>query len=233
MSRKFSFNVLIISVVVGLPTTLSSNQVFAQIRQTGAVHDHSHDSHAGHDHDEGAEHVHSGESLAFFLPEWKSMHFDDPNVAAQHAETVQKLGCEVKQDNHAGHIDVSYRCAAWRSLDIASHELADQWGQWLASSGFDVSHSHTDPVFAEGPEAVGFRMLEWKNLHGNGSPEETQFIEQLKRVGCEVRIDQHKDHSGFYFRAPTWRDIHLADHATAEQWVAWLKQNGFETKHSD
>ena len=69
-------------------------------------------SHAGHDHDghDHGDHDHSGESLAFQLTDWKSMHFDDANKAAQHAATIKKLGCEVKQGGHAGHIDVTYRC---------------------------------------------------------------------------------------------------------------------------
>jgi hypothetical protein len=205
---------------------INANYVAGQ--QHVRAQDEANHQHDGHDH---GEHIHSTESLAFHLPEWKSMHFDDRQKAAQHAEAIEKLGCEVKQENHAGHIDVSYRCVSWRSMEVASHELAEQWNQWLASSGFDVSHGHTDPVFAKGDEVVKFRLVAWKSLHGSGAPEEAQFVEQLKKMGCEVRVEEHKDHSDVHFRAPTWRDIHLADHASAEQWIAWLQQNGFETDH--
>ena len=175
------------------------------------------------------DHSQSVETLAFHLPTWKSMHFDDSQKATQHAETIKKLGCEVKKENHGGHIDVTFRCAEWKTINVADHVLADQWSGWLASSGFDVSHGHTDPAFAKGAEVVKFRQVKWKNLHGTGSTEETQFIEQLKKMGCEVRIEQHNCHSDISFRAPTWRNIHLHDHAAAEQWTAWLQKNGFET----
>ncbi|TWU39857.1 hypothetical protein Q31b_31720 [Novipirellula aureliae] len=199
----------------------------------GQAHDHDHadGDHAGHDHDEHGDHDHGGESLAYYLPEWKAMHFDDANKAAQHAATVKKMGCEVKQGSHAGHSDVSYRCAQWKTLAVKDHKMAEQWSGWLKASGFDVSHAHADPTFAEGPEAVEFRMVKWKQLHGNGSAEEAQMLDQLKKIGVEVVVENHGNHSDIRFRAPTWRDIHVADHNTADQWMGWLKQNGFETQH--
>jgi hypothetical protein len=62
---------------------------------------------------------------------------------------------------------------------------------------------------------------------------EKQFVETLKKLGVEVRIDQHDGHSDIAFRAPTWRDVHLADHAAADQLMGWLKQQGFETQHEE
>ncbi len=205
-------------MVAGTVATIGKNA-------SAQAHDHAHEGHAHGDH------AHSGETLAFQLPEWKTMHFDDAQKAAQHAETVKKLGCEMKQGSHAGHIDLSYRCANWKTLEVADHKLADQWSSWLAASGFDVSHSHIDPAFGAGPEAVEFRLVAWKQIHGNGSPEEAQLVDQLKRIGCDVVVEKHQGHSDIRFRAPTWRDIHLADHAAAGQWTNWLKQNGFEARH--
>ncbi len=191
----------------------------------GQSHDHSH---TGHSH---GEHSHESEFLAFQLVDWKTMHFDDSNKAMQHGEAVKKLGCEVKQGSHAGHIDLSYRCRDWKTLKVADHKQADQWAQWLSASGFDVSHSHTNPVFSKGPEAVSFRLVAWKQIHGNGSEKDATLAQQLKEIGCDVVIEKHQGHSDIRFRAPTWRDIHLADHSAAEQWMNWLKQNGFEAKH--
>lgn len=216
---------------------LTAAAVFALVVPSGMAigqeHSDSHDhgSHAGHDHAAHGEHNHSGELLAFQLPAWNSMHFDDANQAAQHAATVKKLGCEVKQDNHAGHIDVTYRCANWKSMQVKNHQLAEQWSKWLAASGFDVSHGHTDPAYTTGAEAVEFRLVAWREVHGDGSPNETAFIDQLRRLGVDVRIDEHNGHSDIKFRAPTWREVHLASHNDADNLMAWLKQNGFEVRH--
>ncbi len=193
-------------------------------------HDHAGHDHDGHDH---GDHSHSGETLAFYLPEWKSMHFDDAGKATQHAAIAKKLGCEVKQASHAGHSDVTYRAAQWREMSVKDHTMAEQWSGWLKNAGFDVSHSHADSSYAKGPEVVEFRMVQWKQIHGDGSGKEKQMIDTLKKLGTEVRVDQHAGHSDVKFRAPTWRDVHVADHATADQLTGWLKQNGFEAQHED
>ncbi len=193
-------------------------------------HDHSND---GHNHATASvvSHEHSKETLAFRLADWKQFHFDDPAKAQQHLETVNKLGCEAKQDSHSGHIDVTYRCTEWKTIDVANHDLAHQWQGWLEAAGFDVSHGHVDAKFVQGTEAVKFRMVEWKSLHGNGTPDEQKFIDTLKGVGCDVRVAEHDGHSDIRFRAPIWCDILVADHATANQWMEWFKANGFETRH--
>ncbi len=218
--------------------SLSDDRTFAQ--GTGqTAHDHSGHGHADHGHSEHehadhghSDHGHAGEGLAFYLPEWNSMHFDDANKAAQHAATLKQLGCEVKQGSHAGHIDVTFRAAMWKELKVKDHNMAQQWATWLSQSGFDVSHSHADPAYFSGPEAVEFRMLNWKKTHGNGAANEQQFVTALRQIGCEVRLNSHDGHSDIAYRAPTWRAVHLADPMAAEQLIGWLNQNGFETHHS-
>jgi hypothetical protein len=193
--------------------------------QQQARHDH-----AGHNH---ANHSHSGETLAYRLPQWKELHFDDAQKAQQHMQAVQKLGCDARQGAHAGHIDVTYRCPEWKSIDVVNHELAHQWEGWLKGAGFDVSHGHIDPKFTQGPEAVEFRLAEWKVVHGGQRPEEvTKTISTLRSIGCEVSEEQHAGHSDVKYRSPVWQDIHVPDHQSAQQWQSWLAAQGFETSHA-
>jgi hypothetical protein len=203
--------------------SMTSGQLMAQ-----KTHDHSR---AGHDHADHGDHDHGGEVIGYQLKDWKESHFDDAKKAEQHFQAVQKLGCEVKKDKHDGHIDVRYRCPEWKQMNVNNHQLADQWQGWLMAAGFDVSHGHTDPAFTSGPEVIEFRLVEWKNIHGNGSPQEAALIATLKKMGCDVKQDQHNGHSDISYRSPVWRDLHFADHKAVEQWESWLKSNGFETKH--
>ena len=53
----------------------------AGVQAFGQAHDHSHEGGADH-----GDHDHSGETLAFQLPQWKEMHFDDANKANQDRE---------------------------------------------------------------------------------------------------------------------------------------------------
>lgn len=188
--------------------------------QADAAHDHASHDHAGHSH--------GTETVAFALANWKTMHFEDAGKATQHADMIKKLGCEIKQDSHAGHIDLTFRCPQWRTMEVADHKLADQWIGWLKGSGFDVSHGHVDPSFSQGNEVVEFRLVNWKAVHGKGGTQDKQLIDTLTKIGCEVSVSQHSGHSDIRFRAPSWRDVHLSDHAKADQLSTWLKQTGFE-----
>lgn len=217
-----SMSVVALCMTTNIALAQTQAQPASQTKQVRPGHE-GHD-HAGHDH----EHAHGKETIAFQLPQWKTMHFDDAAKAKQHADMVKKLGCEVKQGQHAGHIDLTYRCVQWKSMAVETHQLADQWSGWLKGSGFDVSHAHPDPAYAEGKETVEFRLVSWKSIHGNGAADDQKFVDLLSKLGCEVVESAHAGHSDIKFRAPIWRDIHVADHKTADELGAWLKKNGFE-----
>ncbi|MCA9067605.1 MAG: hypothetical protein KDA84_01695 [Planctomycetaceae bacterium] len=82
------------------------------------------------------------EVVAYRLTNWKTVHFDDAKRADTHAQTIKRLGCEVKTGDHGGHIDVSYRCTEWREISLDSHSQAHRWEDWLKASGFETRHSH-------------------------------------------------------------------------------------------
>lgn len=225
--KKVVFSIMVGSASVAIcavTTNTASAQVQAQPASRAQQVQPAH-SHEGHSHDD---HDHGKETVAFQLAQWKTMHFDDAAKAKQHTDMVKKLGCEVKQGQHDGHIDLSYRCTEWKSMTVATHALAEQWTGWLKGSGFDVSHAHPDPVYAEGKETVEFRLVNWKAIHGKGTAEEKQFVELLGKLGCEVVVSEHAGHSDIKFRAPTWRDVHVAEHKAADELGTWLKKNGFE-----
>ncbi len=64
-----------------------------------------------------------------------------------------------------------YRCAQWRTMDLPSHKLAEQWIGLLKGSGFDVSHGHVAPEYATGSEVVEF--VWWlETIHGKGGDQD-------------------------------------------------------------
>ena len=58
-------------------------------------------------------------------------------------------------------------------------------------------------------------------MHGDGSPYEAAIIDQMRLLGVDVRVDKHNGHSDIKFRAPSWRDVHLASHDDAHMLIAW------------
>ncbi len=82
------------------------------------------------------------DTVAYRLADWKTLHFDDAKTGNAHYDAVKKLGCEVKKDNHGGHLDVSYRCTQWKEMTVASHNKAHEWEKWLKAAGFETKHAH-------------------------------------------------------------------------------------------
>jgi hypothetical protein len=221
-----------LAFIVSVSMVFGNVVVFAQQQQRSHsehVHDaytsHVHEAHGAHEH---CDHQHAVETLAYTLPEWKTIHFDDAAKAAQLAETVMKLGCEVKQVAHVGHTDLSYRCAQWKTISLESRPLAEQWTNWLKSSGFDVSHGNVAPKYSQGPEVVEFRLVHWTLVHGKGGEYDRQFTSRLKELGVEVRVNDQGNHSDIQYRSPVWKDVHLADHESAKALSAWMVKQGFE-----
>lgn len=167
-----------------------------------------------------------GEAIAFQLSAWKTMHFDDAAKAKAHAAAVKRLGCEVKSSEHAGHFDVAYRCADWKTVKTQTHLLAEQWAAWLKGAGFDTHHSHVDQRLATGPETVAFRLVDWTTVHKN----DESFVDSLRQAGVDVRVKSHGGHSDVSYRCPVWTDIHFADQAEADNWKKWLEVNGFQVR---
>lgn len=82
------------------------------------------------------------EIVRYQLEDWKAKHIHDAKKAKTIAATLKRLGCEMKQAQHNGHIDVRYRCPKWRQLELDSHEEAHKWEKWLKEYEFKTEHKH-------------------------------------------------------------------------------------------
>jgi hypothetical protein len=188
--------------------------------------------------------------VAFRLAETKTSHFDDPQKAEQHREVLEKLGCEVSQGSHAGHIDLTYRCPKWRALPVASEDLAHQWEKWLKDAGFETLHGHAaehrhdhghdhahththDHAHGDGAhEVVSYRQLSSVKVHPQRPDDAEELVAIVKGLGCDVRESQHADHRDISISCPDWKHAAFASHEAAEAWQQWLAGNGFEVQHT-
>jgi hypothetical protein len=84
----------------------------------------------------------AAEIVRYQLPLWKVKHLHDTTKADTISTTLKKLGCELKQEKHDGHIDLRYRCPEWRELKLDSHAEADKWEKWLKEFDFKTEHRH-------------------------------------------------------------------------------------------
>jgi len=74
--------------------------------------------------------------------QWKTAHYNNPQVAEERFKTLQSLQCDVQKFAHNGHTDVKYRQAKWRVLSFDTDEEAHKWQHWLKTMGFETRHEH-------------------------------------------------------------------------------------------
>ena len=82
------------------------------------------------------------EVVRYQLTNWKAKHIHDEKKADTIVATLKKLGCEVKKNQHNGHVDVTYRSPKWRQLELDSHDDAHKWESWLKEFEFQTEHKH-------------------------------------------------------------------------------------------
>ena len=175
--------------------------------------------------------------LGFRMLDWNTKHMHDATAATKHAETLRKLGCEVKTAQHNGHIDVQCRTVYWKSLALDSQEQVVQWKAWLELAGFDVIHgrpaSSQKAVNADGThkEVVKYRLADWRSQHIHQEAEIGQLTTLYRSLACQVEHVDHDGHTDLKYSCPQWMEIDLPSHQAAHKWQEFLNKAGFETSH--
>lgn len=82
------------------------------------------------------------EIVQYRLTKWKSVHTGDEKAAQKMLNTLKQIKCEVKTHQHGDHIDITYRCPAWKKLSLKDHKTAHYWEGWLKKYGFETKHIH-------------------------------------------------------------------------------------------
>ena len=167
--------------------------------------------------------------VGFRLSSWRTVHGDKSESTDKIVKTLKRIGCEVKQENHGDHVDVTYRCPFWKSISVQNDRQSKEWQAWLANYKFEtvVLNPGKDSVLPE----VHVRMLRWRTLQARSNVQAQRLKNTYSLLGCEVRIDSHGDHIDVKFRCKDWCTIGLPNPETAHAWEDWLRKSGFEAQH--
>ena len=92
----------------------------------------------GHSHAPSADAI----VIQYRQNEWLSQHFDNDRQAEGFMAICKGLGCEVRKEDHSGHIDVMFRCGSARNLVCIDHDEAHSLQAWLEKKGFQTEHAH-------------------------------------------------------------------------------------------
>lgn len=81
-------------------------------------------------------------TVLFRLPAERTVHLHDVHKAKQIVNTLSLIGCEVSSSDHDGHIDATFSCPEWMTIELTSENSAHGWQKWLQDSGFETKHTH-------------------------------------------------------------------------------------------
>jgi hypothetical protein len=87
------------------------------------------------------------------------------------------------------------------------------------------------PVGEEKEVVIAHRLQEWQTKHFDDPAKAQQHADALKKLGAEVRFDQHSGHTDVAYRSVGWKPFRVGSDELAHQWEDWLKASGFETIH--
>ena len=172
----------------------------------------------------------SGMIVGFRAPEWKTLHTSSTEEAEQLIATLNRIGCEVESNNHGDHVDVRFRCEEWRSMKVKTHALQAQWSNWCENQGLETVVVNPNPNTKR--PTVSFQMAQPRTVHLHDKDATQKILNTLTLVGCEISTKDHNDHTDATFSCPKWTTIELVSEDSAHAWQKWLKESGFQTKHT-
>lgn len=168
--------------------------------------------------------------VGFRATEWKTIHSNSDDQASQVVATLNKLGCEVKTEDHGNHVDIRYRCPDWRSMKLDTDTLVNQWNMWCTTQGMETVVINP-PANTKRP-TVKFRLTKAKTVHLHDVDKAKQIVNTLTLIGCQVETQDHDGHLDTTFACPEWTTIELSSEDSAHGWQKWLDESGFETEHT-
>lgn len=166
--------------------------------------------------------------VGFRLASWKTIHTHNQESVKSNVAMLKKLGCEVATNDHGDHVDVRYRCVNWKSMELPSEQLADQWTDWLSEKGLEIVV--VDPPTDTKKPTVRYRLVKPRTVHLRQADEGEKILAALKLIGAKVSQNDHGNHVDATFSCPQWKTIELPTEKKAHEWQAWLQQAGFETE---
>lgn len=72
----------------------------------------------------------------------KKVHLHEPDQAKQIVNTLKMIGCQVTTNQHGDHLDATFVCPAWKTMELESCKNAHSWQDWLKETGFETEHTH-------------------------------------------------------------------------------------------
>lgn len=81
-------------------------------------------------------------TVNFRMATSRTVHLHDEAKAKKIINTLRMIGCEVTSKSHGNHLDATFSCPDWMTIELADEPQAHAWQSWLKDSGFETQHTH-------------------------------------------------------------------------------------------
>ena len=81
-------------------------------------------------------------TVRFRLQTPRTVHLHNKLEGDQIINTLDLVGCSVTTNSHGDHMDATYSCPEWRTIELPTEDVAHAWQNWFRESGFETQHTH-------------------------------------------------------------------------------------------
>ena len=81
-------------------------------------------------------------TVSYRLVTPRTVHLREADQVEEFMGTLRLLNASVSQNNHGNHIDATYSCQQWQTIELPTEQKAHEWQNWLQKAGFETNHTH-------------------------------------------------------------------------------------------
>ena len=81
-------------------------------------------------------------TVRFRLTAPRTVHLHNKVEGDQIINTLNLVGCSVATNQHGDHMDATYSCGQWKTIELPTEDVAHAWQKWFRDSGFETQHTH-------------------------------------------------------------------------------------------
>lgn len=81
-------------------------------------------------------------TVSYRLVKPRTVHLHESDQAEKIMAALKLIGAKVSQNEHGDHIDATFSCPQWKTIELPTEKKAHEWQAWLKKSGFETRHTH-------------------------------------------------------------------------------------------
>jgi len=81
-------------------------------------------------------------TVRYRLVQPRTVHLHNQADGEKIINTLELVGVNVTTSNHGDHMDATFSCPEWLTIELPTEDTAHSWQNWFRESGFETQHTH-------------------------------------------------------------------------------------------